>query len=596
MKLKSLLTTAATVLLAACNGYEADMQHENADGDRDNRLTEVLIGIPAAITRTAVEDNGSARWTEGDTFALWAAKSDGQGAGRPLFALENQAFAMWHYNADYSQAFFTSTMQPLPDGTYDYYAVSPLPQRCDGTTAVYTLPQQQNGASTLKDDIMVAEPATAGALAEGRNRIDLAFRHMMHVIKVTIPQDGNLLQRDLTGIEITFPTAVVGTVSVDITDPEAQPVLTDGSNTVTVLFDEPKRAGDTFWLTIFPAKIEGEVSYRALAGGFKSKSNSFGMNKQCKAGHITPVSLKIPRLDATTRIVFSIGDNFLGEEIDSFKVVDESGKQYFSFNRNADNIYEYVTEDEMNAAPEYSGKVLTVEFDSPHAIVRQQFVMPEVTPYTETVVAPLRVPYILEEDFSQAASGENRDEYVSSDQNVTGQLLDNYMPTNGWSAARYKISGGNAIRINYRFESVSSLINGRYGGRLDTPALTALKPGAKIKVQFDAGAYVASNTYDEDLTTPKAYLQCTVHTGSGAQNGSTSTSISNSVYTSPYFANEYTDDSFDSTFPTYEFTVDNCSSGSRIAWWPRSTRTSGSGIGNSIFYIYIDNIKISIAR
>lgn len=595
MKLKSLLTTATLSMLAACSNGDADMQQRPDEG-RDNRQTEVLIGLPAEITRTEVGDDGSARWSDGDTFALWAAENGGEEDAQPATALENQIFTLWHYNADYNQAFFTTTMTAMNEGLYDYYAVSPAPQTAEGTKVSFTLPQEQDGRSTLTADIMTAGPVTAGALCEGRNTLGLEFRHMMHAMKITIPEGGNLMRRSITALNVTFPTEVAGTVTFDVTNPQAGPVLTEGSKTVTVRFDEPKQSGDSFWITIFPARLEGEVSYVAEAGDYKSKSNSFRIERECKAGHVTPVSLMIPRMDATTRIVFSVGENFLGEEIDSFTVADEEGKQHFRFDYDESNRYEYVSE-EIEEEPEYSGKVLTVEFDSQHAKVQQKIQMPQVKPYTETVVTPLRVPYILEEDFSQAASGENRDEYATSDQNVTGQSLDNLMPAAGWSAARYKISGGNAIRINYRFESVSSLINGRYGGRLDTPALTALKPGAKIKVQFDAGAYVASNSYDEDKTTPKTYLQCTVHTNSGVQNGSTSTSISNTVYTSPdYFANDYTDDSFDSDFPTYEFTVDNCSPASRIAWWPRSTRTSGSGIGNSIFYVYIDNIKISIAQ
>lgn len=604
MKLNSLLTTVAAVMLASCTADIIDVPRDLTDENTDNGTAEVLIGLPAAITRTEVGDNGSARWSEGDTFALWAVQ-DGEEAQKPVvFALENKAFTMWHYSEDYSEAFFTTTMEALPQGTYTYYATSPLPQSCNGTTAVYTLPSEQSGSHILRNDIMAATPLTAEALAQGRNRFDLQFKHLMHAVKFTIPQNGNLLERELTAITLTFPTDVAGTVSIDITNPDAKPVLTNGSNTVTVRFDEPKKAGDSFWLNIFPTEIKGDITYMAEAGEYKSVENSFAMSKLCEAGHITPISLKIPRLDATTRIRFRIGDNFLGEQISSFKVVDANGKEHFKFDYRSDNVYEYVYQGEMSGSPEYSGKTLTAVFDSPHATVQQQFAMPDIAPYTETDIAPLRVPYVLEEDFSQAKGSEHNGTYTASANNestLTGYLLNDVMTTAGWNAARYMLSAGQCIRLNVRYQSGAWVV-ARYCGRLDTPALTCLKgSNVKLKVEFDAAAYTPAGYNINDTSNSVTYLQCGVHTDSVSSktDGVSQDNISKNctvAYTSPYFANTCDENSFGETFNSYSFTVDGCSNASRIVWWPSTTQSNRAIAANCCYFVYIDNIKISIAQ
>ena len=39
--------------------------------------SELSIGLPIGISRTAIDDNGKASWTEGDTFTLWAENQTG---------------------------------------------------------------------------------------------------------------------------------------------------------------------------------------------------------------------------------------------------------------------------------------------------------------------------------------------------------------------------------------------------------------------------------------------------------------------------------------------------------------------------------------
>ena len=39
--------------------------------------SELSVGLPINISRTAIDDEGKASWTEGDTFSLWAENRTG---------------------------------------------------------------------------------------------------------------------------------------------------------------------------------------------------------------------------------------------------------------------------------------------------------------------------------------------------------------------------------------------------------------------------------------------------------------------------------------------------------------------------------------
>ena len=80
--------------------------------------SELSIGLPIGISRTAVDAEGKALWVEGDTFALWAENTTGQ------LKLEGAEFQMMYYWHSYQSAVFTSQANALAEGDYTYYAVS----------------------------------------------------------------------------------------------------------------------------------------------------------------------------------------------------------------------------------------------------------------------------------------------------------------------------------------------------------------------------------------------------------------------------------------------------------------------------------------
>lgn len=569
----TILLAACATVMAACSKVDTGIP---AGGDG---TMEVSLGLPliTAESRTAVDDTtGETIWNAGDKIALWATSGDGTNT------LEGAVFTMWHYDTSYNTAYFTATINTMPEGEYTYMATSPAPTKVEGLTATYTIPATQNGRNDSLTDIMIADPLSAGQLNAGRNELDLKFKHVLHAVKITIPADGNMMNRPVTRFEMTFPTAVVGDVTVDPSDPEAAFSLDNGTNTVTFEFDEPKQAGDSFWAVIYPAYIDGEITYKAYSDGYTSKEKSFSVTKQCLAGHVTPMLLTIPTLDLTTTITFSVGESFLGEEINSFTITDMNGSNLFdTFVRNDENSYA-VTFDGEFFTPSYSGQPAKAVFESENAIVTQTFTMPEIVPYTTNTVAPIRVPYLLEEDFSglTATSGDTFSE-SETNQSTTpdGVSLTKYGLAEGWSGARVGGQTGLSVRVNTKFET-GLFAKATYKGQLDTPQLSGLKDGKTVTLKVDFDADAAGD-----------YTTCYVGniTATGAVNGETAISNGTTINMTAMSGI-----AFSSVFTSRTASVPNCTSAHRIALQPNTTRSGELSVKFYDHFIYFDNIRISI--
>ena len=117
---------------------------------------------------------------------------------------------------------------------------------------------------------MVARPITAAALAEGVvTELGLKFVHKMHALRIILP-DNTLQGSPIYKIEFSFPTNVVGDVTVDITDPYAEATLTNGSTNLTLSIPSDYKAGDYLYAMIFPTDLTGNISYRVFAGDYIS--------------------------------------------------------------------------------------------------------------------------------------------------------------------------------------------------------------------------------------------------------------------------------------------------------------------------------------
>lgn len=553
----------------------------------DNGKVQVSIGQSLKINaRTSIADDGTtAVWSGGDKIAVWAAVSDG------TYALEGEVFTMWHYNDALSSAIFTATITPMPEGVYTYYATYPEPKSTDGTTAVYELPQTQSaGKFNGGCDIMVARPVeNAGALTDAKvNEMNFSFSHKMHTLKVNIPRGGNMLGMPITRIEFTFPTNVAGDVRVDITDPLAPAVLTNGSNKLILEIPEGADEGDSVWGMIFPTDISGEITYTAYSDGYASLPRTITVAKNAEAAHITPMSLVIPELYRLTEISLSIGENNLGEDVQSVSILNENGNVMKTLPANAENEYILSYEGEFNAA-QFSGKQFTARFESEHAIVEQQFTMPTITPYIKNIVEkPIDVPYLFSEDFSGINDISSNDEFPGERGTLSFER-DAVSFLSGWSGARIGAQAGTSIRIAARRET--SL---RYYARVDSAPLANIKAGASVKVEvtFDYGMGRQEGSLASIISKPQLGQTC--YLGSSTDASAQKSESSTGTFTDEIYINEVSGsyDYIPHTDGRFEITA--AQNNTRIVWRNRSD--SNSGLTNGTFWFYIDNVKVKIVK
>lgn len=571
--------------------------------------TKLSIGLPVEITRTAVDSEGKASWVEGDTFALWAENKEG------VRKMDGAKFSLIYFWHSYQSAVFTAETEQLEEGEYTYYAVSPKPENYADNKATYTIPAHQQGdVFNGGYDIMVATPVEAGALATDKiNDFVFDFHHKMHTLKVNIAK--NDLGADVGKLTFTFPNEVTGDVAVDITNAEAATTLSNGSKQLVINCANGVNEGDDVWGIIIPQNISGDVKLVATGvDGRVSLEKTFTLNKECLAGHITPLALSVPKVRPTLR--FSIGTNNLGEEIEKLTITDNNG-QNFVFNANAQNQYDYVA-DNLAIIEQYKGKTFNATFESKSAIVSSTFTMPSNLDGDVNVIPALNVPYLLEEDFScihTAASNGGDDNKDADDRGQTGTSLDNYMDHKGWNAARYMLGVGTCPRINVRYQVVKVILvfASAHHGRLDTPTLSNLKDGAsvKLRVQFDAGGVEYNGDFNgqEIMSIGVASHTNTANPIDGIPTGTESFSFSNmgpveysttlndfgTTWAAFNMESKYSKSSFGETYPTYTAEMEGMTKGSRICFYP-FTSMSYDGVNNNECAIYIDNIKVSIAK
>ena len=571
---------------------------------------EFAIGLPIEISRTAMSDEGKSSWEEGDTFALWAENRTGG------FNINGADFTMMYYWHSLQSAVFTSYASALTKGDYTYYAVSPKPMSINNRKATYTIPAEQQGnAVDGAYDIMVATPVTTEALSEEKvNNLAMEFNHKTHLFKMIIPKSGNPLSNPVKQVVFTFPTTVVGNFTLDATKVEAAPVLNSGSQKLIVNIPDGFDEGDTAWARIIEGNISGNVTYYAVSTiGERTTERTFKLNKECKGGHITPLSLIIPEPIPPTVLRVKVGKNNLGEAVQKISIIDHNGNELKSFAANSNNIYDLEQHGiyEEGLFQTYTGRTFTVRFESEHAVVEKKITIPStITKYEVNTVATVDVPYLFFEDFTSIHTSFDKDDSrVDNLMEADGMLLNNYMSVAGWNGAHIKGVAGKSVRVNVRHQSTLGAT--RSNGRLDSPAMKGLKPGVNVtlKVEFDMGAY-ANSGYGKNND-----IFCTagVHTSaeSSVLNGIVTTTVagtdindynrvpkmfSSVCLTTGYLGNNYNNDSFGSTFPTYSFTASGCSSATRFGWVPCCVQKEWVEANNAHYYIYLDNIRVSIAQ
>ena len=492
--------TLLTLLAVSCTSSFTEVEN-------GSDMIEVFFGQSTTIgSRTSIADDGAASWSKTDKIALWAAKSDG------TFALANQTFSLHHYSTTYDRAVFSSKIpNTLTEQSYTYYATYPVPKSVDGNIARFNLPATQNGSRELGSrDIMVARPETGAALVEDEYlNLDLGFTHKMHTLRLQL-QDTQLNGATIDKIIIEFPTAVVGDVFVDVTDPNAAPTYRNALDYMTILVPDGYTAGDYIWATIFPKTLSGDIAYRVCAGEYTSKTRTISLNKEAQPQRVTPMSMPIP--EPITAVYIAVTDSSnLGEEFHTITIMDANGNTLSTFARNA--LDEYYLPENVTIT---SGQALTIGYESENAYVTTKVTAPTIqTGKTHRIESV--VPYLLFEDGSGIhTSAEKADERKSTQDNYDGVLLDSYMSTAGWNAARFKLVAGQSLRVHVRHESAIAGAS-RYSGRLDTPTISGIKAGKSVKLQiwFDMGAYANSGYKSNN----DIFCISGIHTNSGNING-----------------------------------------------------------------------------
>lgn len=594
-----LIYTLLVFFAISCNNESFPLNEEH------NGKIEVKIGQSINInSRTSIDDDGhSAVWSKGDKIAIWAVNEEGN------FDLEAETFSLINFTQTFDRAIFTASITPLQGSNYTYYASYPIPKSVSGTKATYTLASEQVGSSfSGENDIMVATPTQAVSLTSSEIvDIDFRFLHKMHALRITLPNDGKLDGNPIDRIEFSFPTEVVGDVIIDAADPTAPVALTNASRKLTITIPEGYKAGGYIWAAIFPTQISGDITYRVFAGEFVSKYHTISLNKTVQPSHISPMSIPIPDILKTT-ITIDITDNYLGEQFNTLTITDTESNTSKTLTANSKNSYNIYINGEITAE-QLEGKVYNLRYESNHAIVENSITLSNITPYEQNKFTTV-VPYLLFEDFTSIHTNfEKDDQRVESLMSADGMLLNDYMNVRGWNAAHVKGVAGQSLRVNVRHQSTMGVT--RSNGRLDTPALKALKPNVSVKllVQFDMGAYVDSGygsnnnvfcmagTHSQSEDSPINGVVNTKAFGNVSNDTSrVAGQFSSLCLTTSNIANSYTNDSFGATFPTYSFTATGCTSATRLCWIPCCNQSTWITSNNAHYYLYFDNIRVSIAQ
>lgn len=588
----------------------------------------IKVGIHAGgvSTRTQILDNGlSAVWTEGDKLSLWAIDSSGEAV------LSNQTFTA--YGTDASRGFFTTELaSQMPEDTYIYYCSYPEPVSVEGTSARFNLPSVQDGKVTGGADVMVATPVRHGALAplpevEDHSAMKMTMNRMMHQFRFFVPEDDTQLQdAQITRMVLTFPEPVVGDVLVDISDPTRQAVLSAGYREITLNLSEPltKENHGYACVAFVPTKFsDGDMLHvKAYAGDKIVQVDPIDLkSRYFEAGHSTAVRLDVKKLaDFAGILTFTVSANNLGEnpEVVTFKAPEgcrfgDGESNVFVYDPGREiAVGETITiefESDIDAYKAFSGKNISVTYDSEHAVLTETVSIPEISQSGKTHVS-LTVPYLLYQDFSgilKEGESYGNNSYASDERKQPGVSLDGIMPENGWNASRFWMKpDGGAIRLNMRYQMVKiflSFTTSHYG-RLDTPPLSALKTGvvANLRVTFDAGANVNSGSDNDAKTGNLTFINLTTHENSNNPIDGVGTGTGQSgkiedfgvqYYKSSGMPNAYGADDFLNTYPTHTVTGVEATHATRLCFYP-STAFIKDGICNAEFNVYIDNIKVQI--
>ena len=553
-----------------------------------------------AATRTVMNPDGlSSSWENGDRIAVWAKNSAGE------YTLNNTPFSV--YGEDGARAFFTATIEaPMPEDRYTYFAAYPVPESVSGTNATFTIPSVQDGRVGGGADIMIATPVFHGPLEEVKElsdytRLGMSMEHILHQFRFYVPEGEDKLGGEpIEKIVLDFPKSVVGRITADFTDPAKSPELADGVSSLTLQLSEPLAVSASSerkyaMASIFPTSFDASDSFNIKVYSTTKIGTTDPIDldgRTFAAGHSTPVRLLLSDVRDYARVRFSVSANNLGENADAVRLTAPDGCVW----GDGSTVYEYrpghqittgesfeIVFEDTDAYKAFSGKDVTVTFDTEHVDASQVVRMPDMS---ASLVADISagLPYLLYEDFSSVEGFSSGDEYTGGS-NATYNDIKSFL--NGWTGGRVGASAGECIRIACRRETSAN-----YGARTDSAPIVALKKSANISVSFNYGV---DNRFSKSLVTNPDVGQTVfvgyVTSADGYKSGSDSGTFEegNKFYINDH-GGSYTNLPYDQ-----KYVLSNIPEGIvRITW--RTEIESNAGLTNTTCWLYIDNVKVQIAK
>lgn len=598
-------------IVSGCSrGGAINNDYPEGDGSVYIRATQAGVGD---MSRTVIGGEALDRtfWSELDEIGVYwrsAGSSD---------QVQGAAFSCCRIFAE--DALFSGKVEQTP-GDYTYYGVYPVPQSVSGTKVTYSLPSVQDGTYGLPDidirdqnshasyrgnlDYMIAVPSTGGALVDDAGQPSFSFVHKCHIMRVQVPVGRNKWGENVTKLRVEFPSAVAGTMTMDMADPYGTPVLSNGSNTIIAELRNPltesledDEYGNYVWLFLCPGQVTGTVRFTAYdSNNYQAGSLSVQLDKTLAPGRITPVNLTVPDELPVTWIDFSIDGNNLGEEPRSFTVVAPEGAKFRNgdntkmFNVNAENKYSlgfYNEYDGIANGELIKSKGLTIIYDSDNAIVS------ETRKFNFNINAisnvSLTVPYLFFEDFSGVSSFNYYDDKGSgsSASNPSAKSLAEYGLPAGWTGSRVGGDGGNAVRVCCHFEG-AGLAYGRYDGRMDSSPIIGIKDGRNVKVKV---------TYNYDGGCGNSDLYPVYWAGyTTSQDGFNGSAGVENVQINKVGLN--TNMNYSNIGLESGFEIASCTNRHRLSWKVSNSR-EGAWTWNGFFadyFLYLDNIRITIIK
>ena len=562
------------------------------------------------------------------------------------WAFEKTVFSLAHFNHDYHSADFSATVANTMDRDYDYtyYAIYPSPKSrnkqgvesavsgitLNGTEVTYTLSANQSGEYNPAYDIMWGKVSGAALVErDGSGSIEvwrqpeLRMKHLLHMMRIRVPEGRNLLGRDVKRLEITFPQAVVGgTAKVNVKTGEV--VWSGQSNKVTIdLPDENllNANGRYVWVQIKPEVLNGEISFQAYdsAGVPAAEIKSASINKTLFAGRITPVDLTIPSspYGEGAGLKFIVEKNNLGEQLSNI-ILSADGYTFIKpFTTDIVSANSISLTPDNNSPQTFTVTVignpssLGISYISAHASIQNRTIPLSTTDtkFEDTTIkvldtplqiskmnqAKMVVPYLFYEDFSNV-KGFSYNDNVSGDTfstDVSGTSLESIAGLPGWTGARCGASAGKAIRVDIRTEAAGRLGTARYAGRLDSPKIQNISSAVNVMVSFNWA-------FANDDTKHTHYAAWGYHSTSGVIGGKKTGGAFQSPDGNTTLSNPITSGitivggSYDDISQYTSYIIKNCPNNTyRLAW---DVYSHGRTVGNSDAWLYLDNIRVSIAN